>query len=371
LQEAARINTSLLTLRRCINGLAHGQQRQHVPFRDSKLTRILQNALGGSGRAAILCTINANLSELEEALSTLRFASAAATVSNRIVANVIERSSEEWEQMLAEATRTIRMLTARVDALESRAAKSRTGGGGGAADDAFQSAPPSELLCPLTGELFSVPVVAFDGRTYEKTAILDHFRKHGSATSPVDGLPMDEPTLVPNRCVAAQAARVRASLAAGWCGDTRLTASARRSDPWTLDELPDVVLRIVCSYLAPSGVATLAACCRRLYHEVNAPHVWDGMLRLHFGCSRAAMAALESRKSDASKPPLASPKEAYKHLWATLRPDQLVGCVGGDTPRWLRTLILASRAAKDAKKRERLAYVKGRTPHTTNVQLLA
>ena len=55
MQEAAKINTSLLSLHLCIDRLA--ARDRHVPYRNSKLTRLLQNALGGSGRAAVICTV--------------------------------------------------------------------------------------------------------------------------------------------------------------------------------------------------------------------------------------------------------------------------------------------------------------------------
>ena len=55
MQEASKINTSLLSLHLCIDRLA--ARDRHVPYRNSKLTRLLQNALGGSGRAAVICTV--------------------------------------------------------------------------------------------------------------------------------------------------------------------------------------------------------------------------------------------------------------------------------------------------------------------------
>jgi centromeric protein E len=56
LKEGGNINKSLLTLGNVIAKLSVGES-QHIPYRDSKLTRILEPALGGNSRTAIICTI--------------------------------------------------------------------------------------------------------------------------------------------------------------------------------------------------------------------------------------------------------------------------------------------------------------------------
>ena len=73
LKEGANINKSLLTLGNVIAKLSTGE-RSHVPFRDSKLTRILEPALGGNSRTAIICTITPAAMHSEETISTLKFA---------------------------------------------------------------------------------------------------------------------------------------------------------------------------------------------------------------------------------------------------------------------------------------------------------
>jgi centromeric protein E len=54
--------------------------RSHIPYRDSKLTRILQNSLGGNGKTAIICAITPATEFYEETLSTLKFANRAKSV---------------------------------------------------------------------------------------------------------------------------------------------------------------------------------------------------------------------------------------------------------------------------------------------------
>merc|ERR1711957_1038594 len=86
LKEGGHINKSLLTLSNVIRKLSEtpkGGARVHVPFRDSKLTRILQPALGGNTRTAIVCCITQASQHVEETNSTLGFASRAKLISNK------------------------------------------------------------------------------------------------------------------------------------------------------------------------------------------------------------------------------------------------------------------------------------------------
>ncbi|KAJ2828536.1 hypothetical protein FBU31_002892, partial [Coemansia sp. 'formosensis'] len=84
LKEGAHINKSLLSLGTVIARLAEdGGDRGHIPYRDSKLTRILQPSLGGNAKTLIICTITPSPDYIEEALSTLKFASRAKTIQNK------------------------------------------------------------------------------------------------------------------------------------------------------------------------------------------------------------------------------------------------------------------------------------------------
>ncbi|KAK2984088.1 hypothetical protein RJ640_028552, partial [Escallonia rubra] len=75
LEEAKTINRSLSALGNVINALTSGAQGKanHIPYRDSKLTRILQDALGGNSQTALLCCCSPSTSNASESLSTLRF----------------------------------------------------------------------------------------------------------------------------------------------------------------------------------------------------------------------------------------------------------------------------------------------------------
>ncbi|CAN1320114.1 Kinesin-like protein KIN-7D, mitochondrial [Linum perenne] len=78
-KEGAYINKSLLTLGTVIGKLSEGRA-SHVPYRDSKLTRLLQSSLSGHGHVSLICTITPASSNLEETHNTLKFASRAKRV---------------------------------------------------------------------------------------------------------------------------------------------------------------------------------------------------------------------------------------------------------------------------------------------------
>ncbi|XP_051123947.1 kinesin-like protein KIN-7F [Andrographis paniculata] len=87
LKEGSHINRSLLTLGTVVRKLSKGRNG-HIPYRDSKLTRILQNALGGNARTMIICTLSAARSQVEQSKNTLVFASCAKQVSTNSRINV-------------------------------------------------------------------------------------------------------------------------------------------------------------------------------------------------------------------------------------------------------------------------------------------
>ncbi|CAB3364922.1 Hypothetical predicted protein [Cloeon dipterum] len=80
-KEAGNINQSLLTLGRVITALV--EKTPHVPYRESKLTRLLQDSLGGKTKTAIVATVSPVLANLEETLSTLDYAHRAKSITNR------------------------------------------------------------------------------------------------------------------------------------------------------------------------------------------------------------------------------------------------------------------------------------------------
>ena len=108
MKEGANINKSLLNLGIVINKLTEGAEGKgsHIPFRDSKLTRILQPALGGNSKTAIVCNVTPAAAHAEETHSTLRFAVRAKRVCNNATVNevvsesaLIKRQQREIEEL--------------------------------------------------------------------------------------------------------------------------------------------------------------------------------------------------------------------------------------------------------------------------------
>ena len=94
LKEGCNINKSLLVLGNVINTLADkalGKKKDVLPpYRDSALTRILQNALGGNSKTVMICALSPASINYEETLSTLRYADRAKKIQNKAVVNESE-----------------------------------------------------------------------------------------------------------------------------------------------------------------------------------------------------------------------------------------------------------------------------------------
>lgn len=86
MKEAAYINTSLSFLEQVVVG-ACDKKRDHVPYRQSRLTNLLKNAIGGNCKTILCANIWPEASHIEEIISTLRFASRMRCVENVPVVN--------------------------------------------------------------------------------------------------------------------------------------------------------------------------------------------------------------------------------------------------------------------------------------------
>uniref|UniRef100_A0A0A9YFR5 Kinesin-like protein n=1 Tax=Lygus hesperus TaxID=30085 RepID=A0A0A9YFR5_LYGHE len=86
LKEASKINLSLSTLGNVISALVDGKCT-HIPYRNSKLTRILQDSLGGNSKTVMCATVGPASYNYDETISTLRYASRAKSICNRARVN--------------------------------------------------------------------------------------------------------------------------------------------------------------------------------------------------------------------------------------------------------------------------------------------
>mmetsp|Transcript_13074 Transcript_13074/g.21397 ORF Transcript_13074/g.21397 Transcript_13074/m.21397 type:complete len:838 (+) Transcript_13074:169-2682(+) len=93
ISELTNINLSLHTLGKCISALVTGRSgkskggKSHVPYRDSKLTRLLQDSIGGNSRTFLIATLSPSLVNTDETISTLKFADRAKQVMVQIHVN--------------------------------------------------------------------------------------------------------------------------------------------------------------------------------------------------------------------------------------------------------------------------------------------
>ncbi|KAI8624086.1 kinesin-domain-containing protein [Xylariaceae sp. FL1651] len=112
--EAGLINKSLLTLGRVINALV--DRSSHIPYRESKLTRLLQDSLGGRTKTCIIATVSPAKSNLEETISTLDYAFRAKNIRNKPQVNQMIRKGA----LLREFTHEIEKLKSELIATRQR-----------------------------------------------------------------------------------------------------------------------------------------------------------------------------------------------------------------------------------------------------------
>lgn len=117
LHEGANINRSLLALGNCINALCVSGRRStcHVPYRDSKLTRLLKFSLGGNCKTVMIVCIAPSSAHYDETLNTLKYANRAKEIKTKVIRNQhsLDRHVGSYLKMITEQRQEIEELRCR------------------------------------------------------------------------------------------------------------------------------------------------------------------------------------------------------------------------------------------------------------------
>ncbi|XP_059272003.1 kinesin-like protein KIF19 [Mustela nigripes] len=122
MKEGAHINRSLLALGNCISALSEkgGSRAQYVNFRDSKLTRLLKDALGGNSRTVMITHISPASTSFEESRTTLLYAYRAKNIKTRVKRNLLNASSRiaQYTDVISDLRREIERLKSKTETPE-------------------------------------------------------------------------------------------------------------------------------------------------------------------------------------------------------------------------------------------------------------
>ncbi|KAF8636549.1 hypothetical protein AX17_003361 [Amanita inopinata Kibby_2008] len=156
LEEAKKINKSLSALGMVINALTDGKAK-HIPYRDSKLTRILQESLGGNSRTTLIINCSPSSYNEAETLSTLRFGIRAKSIKNTARVNA-ELSPLELKGLLQKSQLANTSYQKYIAALEAELAVWRSGGHVDQTDWAVSNKPSnSSSAVPTSKKAASSP----------------------------------------------------------------------------------------------------------------------------------------------------------------------------------------------------------------------
>lgn len=165
LKEGSSINKALSTLSNVIHALS--TNRQFIHYRDSKLTFLLRDSLGGNAKTHIIANISPVFANYSETLSTLRFAQRAKLIKNKVSLN--ENTTAQTEQ-LREQNRLLKLQIAQLEQSKG---------------SLVSASAPDELQAQLN-DLSNALVIALEKRKVAEKGLEDHARLYSVAQSNLD-----------------------------------------------------------------------------------------------------------------------------------------------------------------------------------------
>ena len=171
LRDGANINRSLLALANCINALGkksnpHGKhaENMYVPFRNSKLTRLLKESLSGNSRTAMVANVSCGSDQYAHTVNTLKYADRAKEIRTHVVQNLqtVESHIGDYQRLIDNLQGEVARLKARVKQAEANAVRNdddadtrRNAGGSGSGSGGFsrEASPNGDASTRVAGSL--------------------------------------------------------------------------------------------------------------------------------------------------------------------------------------------------------------------------
>ncbi|KAJ2811449.1 tubulin-dependent ATPase kip3 [Coemansia furcata] len=152
MRESANINRSLLALANCINALCDQKTKRHIPYRDSKLTRMLKFSLGGNCRTVMITCVSPASTYFEETHNTLKYANRAKNIKTTVNKNTKSTQVHlaQYQGKIKEQSEEIGRLQREIAALKARASGAVNG---------KTSAQANQAMIELRKQTLAVQVV--------------------------------------------------------------------------------------------------------------------------------------------------------------------------------------------------------------------
>ncbi|KAL7749407.1 tubulin-dependent ATPase kip3 [Sorochytrium milnesiophthora] len=146
--SGANINRSLLALGNCINALGENAKPQHIPYRDSKLTRLLKNSLNGNCKTVMICAVAPGSNYYDATEATLRYASRAKNIKTNTDRNVysVDYHVTEYTRIIKDLRDEVLLLRGKLGIEQQGGRRSPTGQSGSNIPTASRSSPSADRL---------------------------------------------------------------------------------------------------------------------------------------------------------------------------------------------------------------------------------